>query len=88
MLTKKILPTRKANSVTVQCKFHIRLEDLEDSLKLAEPKISLSDCDGHKIKEMLLMNFEIVDLLKSADEILEFEIVDIGKEIHGKKMIK
>ena len=87
MLTEKILPTRKANSVTVQCKFHIRLKDLATNLNLSEQNAKLLVCSERKIREFLLLNFEIVDILKWADEILEFKIVDIGKEIHEKKML-
>ena len=88
MLTKKILPTRQANSVTVQCKIHIKLAELEADLNSGERKLSLADCNDRTIRETLLMNFEIVDLVRLADELLEFEIVDIGQDIHGKKMIK
>lgn len=88
MLTKKILSTRQANSVTVQCKFHIRLEDLAAGLNLSEQKINLADCHEQKMKETLLTNFEIVELVQSADEIVEFEVVAIGKEMQGKKLLE
>jgi len=88
MLTKKILPTRQANSVTVQCKFHIRLENLETNLNVAGRKVSLADCGDRTIKAALQMNYEIIDLIKAADEILEFEVVNIGKVIQGKKLME
>lgn len=85
MLTKTYVPVKKVNSITVQCKFLVRLKDLETDLNLEEPKIKLADCQRQKIKEFLMMNFDIADLAKSADEILELEIVDLEQETYLKE---
>lgn len=91
MVYRKITndPRRKNSSIVISCKFNLQLSALIQGLKLDKEKAEMiKDLPSLKLKEYLLHNHEILDVINCSSEILEFQIVDVGKVIHGQGMIQ
>ena len=72
----------------ISAKFGIKVVDMVRELKLDNEKGNMMEqYPTGTIKEYLLLNHEIADIIKCSNEIIEFNIIDGGMIFQGKGLI-
>lgn len=80
--------SRKRSSMVISAKFGIKVADMVRELKLDSEKANLLEqYSTENIKEYLLLNHEIADILKCSTEIIEFHVINDGMIFQGKGLL-
>ena len=77
MLTYNHGISRTRNSIMISAKLCAKVPDLVNNLKLdSEKEKMMTECSVENIQKYLLLNHNIIDILKCSAEIVEFNIED------------
>ena len=79
---------RNRSSMVISAKFGIKVADMVQELELDKEKEHfMEQYSTESIKEYLLLNHEIADIIKCSTEIIEFQIIDGGMVFNGKGLL-